>query len=94
MDGRCVLDQDTNAYAILPTSQWRGYRPAQEPPAPQPGTWGDHPCGMRAPMIEADIEQRNGGSMEAVIRQLELDERGSVAAALASLGRGMLAKKV
>ena len=66
-------------------------RPKRLPP--QSGTWGDHPCGLRAPMIEADIEQRNGGSMEAVIRQLELDEPGSVAAALASLGRGMLAKK-
>ena len=24
-------------------SQWRGYRPPAEPPAPAPGTWGDHP---------------------------------------------------
>jgi hypothetical protein len=92
-DGRCVLDQDTNAYAILPSSQWRGYAEPPEAPAPQSGTWGDHPCGMRAPMIEADIEQRNGTGMQAVIRQLELDEPGSLGAALASLGRGMLAKK-
>jgi hypothetical protein len=92
-DGRCILDQDTNAYAILPSSQWRGYVEPPEAPPPQSGTWGDHPCGMRAPMIEADIEQRSGGNMEAVIRQLELDQPGSVAVALASLGRGMLAKK-
>jgi hypothetical protein len=92
-DGRCILDQDTNAYAILPSSQWRGYVEPPEAPVPQSGTWGDHPCGMRAPMIEADIEQRSGSGMEAVIRQLELDEPRSLAAALASLGRGMLAKK-
>ena len=26
-DGRFVLEQETNAYAVLPDSQWRGYRP-------------------------------------------------------------------
>ena len=35
-DGRFVLEQETNAYAVLPESQWRGYRPPQEPPAPAP----------------------------------------------------------
>ena len=39
-DGRFVLEQETNAYAVLPEGQWRGYRPPQEPPAPVPGTWG------------------------------------------------------
>jgi hypothetical protein len=92
-DGRCVLDQDTNAYAILPSSQWRGYVEPPEAPPPQSGTWGDHPCGMRAPMEEAVIEQRSGSGMTAVIKQLELDKPGSVGAALASLGRGMLAEK-
>jgi hypothetical protein len=38
-----VLEQETNAYAVLPDTQWRGYRPPQEPPAPAPGTWGDIP---------------------------------------------------
>ena len=31
-DGRFVLEQDTNAYAVLPESQWRGYRTPPEPP--------------------------------------------------------------
>jgi hypothetical protein len=31
-DGRFVLEQETNAYAVLPDSQWRGYRPPAEPP--------------------------------------------------------------
>jgi hypothetical protein len=42
-DGRFVLAQETNAYGLLPETQWRGYRPPQEPPAPLPGTWGDPP---------------------------------------------------
>lgn len=92
-DGRCILDQDTNAYAILPTSQWRGYVAPPEAPAPQSGTWGDHPCGMREALTEAVTELRYGGSTEAVIRQLENDDTDPLAAALAGLGRGMLAKE-
>jgi hypothetical protein len=37
-DGRFRLEQETNAYAVLPESQWRGYRPPEEPPGPAPGT--------------------------------------------------------
>jgi len=44
-DGRFVLEQQTNAYAVLPEGQWRGYSPPQEPPAPAPGTWVNRrPC--------------------------------------------------
>jgi len=44
-DGRFVLEQETNAYAVLPEGQWRGYRPPQEPLTPAPGTWANqHPC--------------------------------------------------
>ena len=88
-DGRFALEQETNAYAILPASQWRGYREPPEAPPPQPGTWGDHPCGMRDPLTEADAEQRHGSGPEAVIRQLELGSPGSVASVLASLGRAL-----
>ncbi len=90
-DGRFALEQETNAYAILPSSQWHGYREPPEAPPPQSGTWGDHPCGLRDPMTEAVAEQRIGGSPEAVIRQLELDEPGSLAGRLASLGRALFA---
>ncbi len=92
-DGRFVLEQETNAYAILPSSQWLGYVEPAEAPPPQSGTWGDHPCGMRAPLTEAAIEHRNGGSLEAVVRQLELGDPGSPETALASLGRAFLARK-
>ncbi len=81
------------AVAILPSSQWRGYQEPPEAPVPEPGTWGDHPCGMRDPMTEAEIEQRQGGGIGAMIRQLELGERGSTAAALASLGRAFMTAK-
>src|SRR5262249_21642623 len=42
-DGRFMLEQETNAYAVLPASQWHGYKEPPEAPAPVAGTWGDHP---------------------------------------------------
>jgi len=93
VDGRLLLEQETNAYAILPSSQWRGYREPPEAPAPQSGTWGDHPCGMRDGLTEAVTELRYGTGAEAVIRQLENDETSPLAAALARLGRAMHMRK-
>jgi hypothetical protein len=88
-DGRFALEQETNAYAILPSSQWRGYREPPEAPPPLPGTWGDHPCGTRDALTEAVTELRYGGGPEAVLRQLEADQPNLLAAALARLGRAM-----
>jgi hypothetical protein len=88
-NGRFTLEQDTNAYGILPCSQWRGYVAPPEAPAPESGTWGDHPCGMREALTEAVAELNQGGSHEAVIRQLEADATNPLAAALARLGRAM-----
>jgi hypothetical protein len=42
-DGKWCLEQDTNAYAILPPTQWRGFRPTPRTPKPEPGTSGEHP---------------------------------------------------
>ena len=92
-DGRCKLEQETNAYAILPSSQWPGFIEPPEAPPPLSGTWGDHPIGQREPLIEADTERRMGSGINAMIRQLELGERGSLAAALARLGRSLQAAK-
>jgi hypothetical protein len=91
-NGRFTLEQETNAYAILPSSQWRGYCEPPEAPAPQSGTWGDHPCGTRDVLTEAVIDLRSGSSTEGVIRHLELDD-GGLASALARLGRAMLRAK-
>ena len=42
--GRYCRAQITNAYGIIPPSQWCGYTPrSPSRRRPQPGTWGDHP---------------------------------------------------
>ena len=41
--GNFRLMQETNAYAVLPPSHWRGYHEPPPAPPPDPGTWGDHP---------------------------------------------------
>jgi hypothetical protein len=38
--GRFCLEQDTNAYGILPASQWRSFIDDPEAPPPHPSTWG------------------------------------------------------
>ena len=90
--GAFALVQDTNAYAVLPATQWHGYRPPPECPPPAPGTWGDHPCGLRAPLTEAVAEQRHGGGTEAVVRQLDLSAPSSLESVLARLGKAVLAR--
>jgi hypothetical protein len=42
-DGQYRLRQISNAYTLSPPSHWRGYRAPPPPPAPEAGTWGDHP---------------------------------------------------
>jgi hypothetical protein len=50
IDGRFVLRQQTNAYGVLPASQWRGYAPPAAPPAPFADTWGiTRPWPIRSP---------------------------------------------
>jgi hypothetical protein len=85
-DGRFVLEQETNAYAVLPPSQWRGYKEPPEPPPPAPGTWGDHPP-LPSVLEQAASDRRDGASPQAVIRTLESDDGDPLAAALARLGR-------
>jgi hypothetical protein len=48
--GRFRRRQETNAYAMLPPSNWVGYSDPEKAPPPQPGTWGDHPpCPTSSP---------------------------------------------
>jgi hypothetical protein len=42
-EGEFLLKQDTNAYAVRPTSQWRGFFERPEAPPPHPATWGATP---------------------------------------------------
>jgi hypothetical protein len=90
-DGRFVLEQETNAYAVLPDTQWRGYRPPQEPPAPAPGTWGDPPP-MPTVLAQAALEGREGGDLRSVVQILAADPKDRLAAALARLGRAFMAR--
>ena len=57
-DGRFVLEQETNAYAVLPETGWRGYRPPPEAPAaPWPDTWGACPAlpnALAQAVVESD----------------------------------------
>jgi hypothetical protein len=87
-DGRYVLEQETNAYAVLPASQWRGYREPPEAPTPAAGTWGDHPP-MPSLLAQATVERQAGGTMQGVIRILDSDPGDALAKALARLGRAV-----
>ena len=87
-DGRFVLEQETNAYAVLPSSQWRGYREPPEAPPPAPGTWGDHPS-LPSVLAQAAAERQAGGTPQGVIRILECDPTDALALALARLGRAV-----
>lgn len=87
--GRFVLTQETNAYAVLPPSHWRGY---SEPPEPHPTAWGAEtplPC-----LIEqAATLHDDGCGHRSLAARLEADPADSLAAALAALGRAMSASR-
>jgi len=51
--GGFLMRQISNAYAICPVSQWKGYRPPPEPPKPAPGTWGA--CPPADPYADAKV---------------------------------------
>lgn len=87
-DGRFVLEQQTNAYAVLPDSQWRGYVPPPEPVAPWPDTWGATPP-LPSQLVQAAEEARRGGDRRTVIAMLDADPGDGLAAALVRLGRSM-----
>jgi hypothetical protein len=86
-DGRFVLKQEPNAYGLLPESQWRGYRPPQEPPGPAPGTWGDPP-----PILSAVALAALEGDLAGKVQALEANAMTPLERALASLGRALAAR--
>lgn len=89
-DGRFSLEQETNAYAVLPATQWLGFsvlcpeRPPAPPPAP--GTWGDHPP-LPDALTMACIERRALTGPAAFMAALESDPSDKLALALARLGK-------
>jgi hypothetical protein len=85
-EGRFRLRQRTNAYAVLPPSQWRGYRDT-DPPTPSPDTLG---APVRVPdPIEAAVAELTHGQRMASLAALEVDPCDALATALAGLGRAM-----
>ena len=88
IDGRFTLRQESNAYAVLPSSQWNGFSEPPEAPPPAAGTWGDHPP-LPGGLDLASIVRREGGSLSAQIAALEGDDGDPLARALAGLGRLM-----
>jgi len=87
--GGCfVLRQQTNAYGVLPASQWRGYAPPAAPPAPFAGTWGDCPP-LPDPLTSACQE----ASVTAMAMALGSDSHDGLAAALGRLGRVVMGAK-
>jgi len=70
----------------LPPSQWRGCTVPDKPAPPDPTAWGAMPP-LPSVIEQAIIEQQDGGSVAAILRQLEADPGDELAARLASLGR-------
>ena len=83
--GRFCLKQDTNAYAVLPPSQWLGFLEHEAPPPP-PWTWGATPP-LPSVIEQAATERRHGADFAATLKRLEDDPRDELAAALAEWGR-------
>lgn len=84
--GRFRLVQETNAYASLPPSQWRGYFEPPPVPSPHPDTWGATPP-LPDQLGQAVADRQAGDSAAAVLGRLADDPGDSVACAVARLFR-------
>lgn len=91
-DGRFCLEQETNAYAVLPATQWRGYWALPEAPPPHPASWGATPP-LPDQLAQALADRRAGDSDKAVLGRLADDPGDSVACALAGLFGHILGAK-
>jgi len=82
--GRFRLKQESNAYAVLPPSQWHGYYEPPPAPPPEPGTWGDHPP-LPDQLAQGLADLQSGDSARAVLNRLRDDPADRLAGALAGL---------
>lgn len=84
--GRFCLEQDTNAYAVLPVSQWIGFIDTKPTPPPvHPSEWGAMP--PLPDLIAQAIAERRQGQPQTALAILATDPGDTIAAALARLGR-------
>jgi len=87
--GRYRLEQETNAYAVLPFSQWKGYQAPPEPPtAPEAGTWGKPPPAPDALTLAA--QERFAAVPRTVISLLEAEPNNPLARSLARFARTLV----
>ena len=86
-DGRFELRQKTNAYMLLPPSQWRGAKLPPEAPPPHPSTWGATPP-LPDPISQA-VEELRHDARKTALAILDADPQDRLAVALASLGRAI-----
>lgn len=92
-EGRFVLAQERNAYAVQEEGQWQGYRPVPELPiAPEPGTWGEHPP-LPGALVQAAQDRVMGLSQGAMVTALRSDPSDPLAAALARMGEALAARQ-
>jgi hypothetical protein len=85
--GRFCLEQDTNAYGVVPPSQWLGFVDQPEAPPPHASTWGAAPP-LPDAVTQAAEEMRHGARRTARAI-LEADPQDELASALARLQRTM-----
>jgi hypothetical protein len=90
-DGRFVLEQETNAYAVLPATQWRGYSPPVEATPPHADTWGSTPP-LPSLLAQATAESANGANLLRMVAVLDSDPRDELAMRLARLGQALQAR--
>lgn len=76
---RYVLQQESNAYGVLPPSQWKGYHGRPDTPPPDPAAWGAAPALPAFAVMAGDGTARIQASLEGNAEPL--------AGALARLGR-------
>jgi hypothetical protein len=85
--GRFCLEQDTNAYAIMPVSYWLGFIDQGDPPPPHSSTWGATP--PLPTQIEQAAEEMRHGQQRTAMTILETDPGDTLATGLASLFRAV-----
>jgi hypothetical protein len=91
-NGRYRLKQISNAYMLLPPTQWRGVEIPPEAPPPDPETWGATPP-LPDVMTQAIDDRQHGASVNAALTVLEQDDNEPVALALARLFRAVAARE-
>jgi hypothetical protein len=90
--GQYVLTQQSNAYAVMPPSGWRGYHEPPVPPGPAPGTWGACPP-LASVVSQAVEERRHNGGMGSVLSILASDPTDGLAAVLARIGAAVMRRE-